>query len=126
MNDSVFDKSVRSLGISERAARRLDDAEVATVRDLCNLHRRDILKIRHAGQTVLRDIENALSEHGLSLGMKVEKTESAGTRRERIATTLLSEMVRSKLSGSADDMATFAVQAADTLIARLDATEVKP
>jgi len=63
--------SIYILPISPRAKNCLLSGQIMVVGDLVRLSRNDILQLRSAGKTTLREIERELKNLGLSLGMDI-------------------------------------------------------
>jgi hypothetical protein len=69
---AILDRGVRSLGLSCRAVNGLICGDLDTVRDIVSLtSAKELLRIRGLGSASIREIENFLSESGLSFGMKL-------------------------------------------------------
>jgi DNA-directed RNA polymerase subunit alpha len=72
---SSFDENLLrpldDLTLSVRAANCMESARIVLVGDLVHQTDRDILRIRNMGRKTLREIQGALREIGLSLGMNV-------------------------------------------------------
>ena len=66
-----LDGDVANCGFSVRAMNCLKAADITTVRELVRYHRCDLLKFRNFGERSLNEIEDFLTEHGLTFGMKV-------------------------------------------------------
>jgi DNA-directed RNA polymerase subunit alpha len=60
---------VSDLRLSLRSSNCLDEAGIATLRELVSRTREDLLELRNFGDTSLEEIEGKLKEHGLHLGM---------------------------------------------------------
>jgi hypothetical protein len=69
---AILDRGVRSMGLSIRAVNGLICGGLDTVRDIVSLtSAKELLRIRDLGSVSIREIENFLSESGLSFGMKL-------------------------------------------------------
>ena len=60
---------VSDLRLSLRANNCLEEAGLATLRELVSRTREDLMELRNFGETTLEEIEGKLREHGLHLGM---------------------------------------------------------
>jgi DNA-directed RNA polymerase subunit alpha len=63
--------SLAELNLSVRATNCLESESITTVRDLVMRNDEELLEVRNFGDTTLREVKSKLSEHGLSLGMKL-------------------------------------------------------
>jgi DNA-directed RNA polymerase alpha subunit len=67
-NNELLDSDVQSLTQwTTRAANALGILKIKTVRDLIAINKRQLRHIPNLGKKSLREIENALSRHGLRL-----------------------------------------------------------
>ena len=64
--------SVNEIELSVRAANCLNNANIATVGELCQKQESDMLKYRNFGKKSLGEIKDKLEQMGLSLGMKFD------------------------------------------------------
>jgi DNA-directed RNA polymerase subunit alpha len=62
---------VSDLRLSLRANNCLEEAGIATLRELVSRSREELLELRNFGDTTLEEIEAKLREHGLHLGIQV-------------------------------------------------------
>ena len=62
---------VSDLRLSMRANNCLEEAGIATLRELVSRSREELLELRNFGDTTLEEIEAKLREHGLHLGIQV-------------------------------------------------------
>ena len=62
---------VSELRLSLRANNCLEEAGIATLRELVSRSREELLELRNFGDTTLEEIEAKLREHGLHLGIQV-------------------------------------------------------
>jgi DNA-directed RNA polymerase subunit alpha len=63
--------SLAELNLSVRATNCLESESITTVRDLVMRSDEELLEVRNFGDTTLREVKAKLSEHGLSLGMRL-------------------------------------------------------
>ncbi len=63
--------SLAELNLSVRATNCLESESITTVRDLVMRGDEELLEVRNFGDTTLREVKSKLSEHGLTLGMKI-------------------------------------------------------
>lgn len=66
--------SVNEIELSVRAANCLNNANIATVGELCQKLEVDMLKYRNFGKKSLSEIKDKLKQMGLSLGMKFDES----------------------------------------------------
>ena len=59
------------LELSVRATNCLESESITTVRDLVMRSDEELLEVRNFGDTTLREVKAKLSEHGLTLGMRL-------------------------------------------------------
>jgi len=69
--DLVLDKSIDELDLSVRSANCLKNANIHTLRDLVARSEKDMLETRNFGRKSLEEVQEVLTEYGLSLGMSV-------------------------------------------------------
>jgi DNA-directed RNA polymerase subunit alpha len=69
--------SLAELELSVRATNCLESEGITTVRDLVNRSEEELLEVRNFGETTLKEVQQKLTERGLTLGMK----SAAGMRR---------------------------------------------
>ena len=67
---------VSDLRLSLRASNCLEVEGIQTLKDLVVKTREEVLELRNAGETTLQEIEEKLTELGLSLGMSTAGAES--------------------------------------------------
>ena len=67
----VLGRSVSELGLKGKPRKIFPDAGIHTIRDVVTCSRVEILNISGLGETSVDDIENALRELGLTLGMRI-------------------------------------------------------
>ena len=65
--EKLMDKSVNELEFTVRAANLLNNANIQTIRDLCQHSEKDLLKYRNCGKMTIREIKTKLEELGLDL-----------------------------------------------------------
>jgi DNA-directed RNA polymerase subunit alpha len=63
--------SLSELELSVRATNCLESENISFVRDLVSRTEDELLEVRNFGETTLKEVRAKLSEHGLSLGMKL-------------------------------------------------------
>ena len=66
------------LELSSRVERILIDNGIYTISQLESMTETELLKGKHCGRKSLKEIKNALADHGLSLGRKSHITNSEG------------------------------------------------
>jgi DNA-directed RNA polymerase subunit alpha len=80
-NDAELERklnmSLAELELSVRATNCLESEGITTVRDLVNRSEEELLEVRNFGETTLKEVQQKLTERGLTLGMK----SAAGMRR---------------------------------------------
>ncbi len=78
--DELLGRSVSTLNLSVRASNCLEQARIATIRELVSKTEADLLRVRSFGKTSLHEVQRKLSDLGLSLGMRGDGSagESAG------------------------------------------------
>lgn len=64
--------SIGELDLGVRAYHVLNQEKIETIGDLVTKQEGDLLKLKNFGKTTLKEVKKKLSEHGLSLGMRVE------------------------------------------------------
>jgi len=69
--DLVLDKSIDELDLSVRSANCLKNANIHTLRDLVARSEKDMLETRNFGRKSLEEVQEVLTEYGLSFGMSV-------------------------------------------------------
>jgi DNA-directed RNA polymerase subunit alpha len=69
--DLVLDKTIDELDLSVRSANCLKNANIHTLRDLVARSEKDMLETRNFGRKSLEEVQEVLTEYGLSLGMSV-------------------------------------------------------
>jgi len=69
----LLDKSVEELELSVRSSNCLRAAEIKTIADLVQKSEPEMLKYRNFGRKSLKEIQDILSEMGLSFGMEVNE-----------------------------------------------------
>ncbi|TMQ68258.1 MAG: DNA-directed RNA polymerase subunit alpha [Candidatus Eisenbacteria bacterium] len=69
----LLDKSVEELELSVRSSNCLRAAEIKTIGDLVQKSEPEMLKYRNFGRKSLKEIQDILSEMGLSFGMEVNE-----------------------------------------------------
>jgi len=74
--ESRLSMLVSDLRLSLRASNCLEVEGIQTLKDLVSKTREEVLELRNAGDTTLQEIEEKLSDLGLSLGMTTVGTES--------------------------------------------------
>lgn len=62
-----LDASIDELGLSARAQHCLQNANIRTIRELTLCYETDLLKIKNFGRKCLREVKEALAEHGLHM-----------------------------------------------------------
>ena len=67
----LLDKSVEELELSVRSSNCLRAAEIKSIGDLVQKSEPEMLKYRNFGRKSLKEIQDILSEMGLSFGMDV-------------------------------------------------------
>jgi DNA-directed RNA polymerase subunit alpha len=75
----LLDKSVEELELSVRSSNCLRAAEIKTLRDLVQKTEGEMLKFRNFGRKSLKEIQDILSEEGLSFGMDITRFSEART-----------------------------------------------
>jgi DNA-directed RNA polymerase subunit alpha len=63
--------SLAELELSVRATNCLESEGITTVRDLVIRNEEELLEVRNFGETTLKEVQQKLEEHGLSLGMRL-------------------------------------------------------
>jgi len=71
-----LDMSIADLDLSVRASNCLEQARIATIRELVSKTEADLLRVRSFGKTSLHEVQRKLSEMGLSLGMRGDGSHS--------------------------------------------------
>jgi DNA-directed RNA polymerase subunit alpha len=69
-------RSVNELELSVRAANCLKNANIKTIADLVQKSEGEMLRTKNFGKKSLNEIKEILSEMGLSLGSKVDSSQS--------------------------------------------------
>jgi DNA-directed RNA polymerase subunit alpha len=69
--ETFLNQKLHEQELSVRALVCLRAAGIVTVRDLVRLQRADCLKYRNFGKRTLAELDDFLSEHGLTWGMDV-------------------------------------------------------
>ncbi len=70
--EAVLEKTVDELDLSVRSANCLKNANIHTLGDLVRRTEKDMLETKNFGRKSLDEVQEILSEHGLSLGMDLE------------------------------------------------------
>lgn len=68
----ILDSSVDTLNLSHRARVCLVTANIRTIAELVQRQPYDLLKIKGAGETALKEYARAVEQYGLYLGMPLE------------------------------------------------------
>ncbi len=68
---TMLSRPIAELELSVRARNCLDGANIRTLADLVSLSETEVMNLKNLGKTSLAEIKNKLTEHGLTLGMKV-------------------------------------------------------
>lgn len=67
----ILSRGLHEFDLSVRAMHCLESADIHTVGELVKWNRSDLLKLRNFGLHTLREIEDFLTDHQLTFGMKV-------------------------------------------------------
>lgn len=71
----ILSRGIFECGLSVRAMHCLECADIHTVGDLVQWKRSDLLKLRNFGLHTIREIEDFLTDHDLTFGMKVKEAQ---------------------------------------------------
>lgn len=74
--DELLARPVSTLNLSVRASNCLEQARIATIRELVSKTEADLLRVRSFGKTSLHEVQRKLSELGLALGMRPDDPSS--------------------------------------------------
>jgi DNA-directed RNA polymerase subunit alpha len=69
----LLDKPVSILNLSVRASNCLDQARIATIRELVVRTESDLLRVRSFGKTSLHEVQRKLADHSLMLGLEFDE-----------------------------------------------------
>jgi DNA-directed RNA polymerase subunit alpha len=72
--ESKLNVAIRDLRFGVRANNCLENAGIATVRDLVQYTEDQLMELRNFGETTMVEVRERLNELGLHLGMKVPRT----------------------------------------------------
>lgn len=90
--DSVtLDSSIECLELSVRSYNVLHRFNIKTVKELCNLTAKDIMKRRNAGRKSVAEIESNLSKYGFSL--KQDETDEPVKLEDNLTVAITQEMI---------------------------------
>ena len=70
--EAVLGKTIDELDLSVRSANCLKNANIHTLGDLVRRSEKEMLETKNFGRKSLDEVQEILSEHGLSLGMDLE------------------------------------------------------
>ncbi len=76
--ESKLNVAIRDLRFGVRANNCLENAGIATVRDLVQYTEDQLMELRNFGETTMVEVRERLNELGLHLGMKVPRTSIVG------------------------------------------------
>jgi DNA-directed RNA polymerase subunit alpha len=76
--ESKLNLTLRELRFGVRANNCLENAGIQTVRDLVQYNEDLLMELRNFGETTLVEVREKLSELGLHLGMKVQRSPMIG------------------------------------------------
>ena len=79
--DPILVQSIDDLGLSGRSVNSLKAEDIHYVGDLIQRAEQDLLRTPNLGKKSITEIKDALAQHGLSLGMRLESWPPAGLAR---------------------------------------------
>lgn len=74
----ILSNNISDYDLSTRAILAMKFYDVDTIGDLCKLQKKDLLKFRNIGKKTIKELDDFLSNFGLSLGMDVDRLYQAG------------------------------------------------
>lgn len=77
--DAVLEKSIDELDLSVRSANCLKNANINTLRDLVRKTEREMMETKNFGKKSLEELQELLSQLGLSFGMDVPERQGASS-----------------------------------------------
>ena len=74
----ILCNNISDYRLSARAMMAMRVCEVDTIGDLCKLQKKDLLKVMNIGKKTIKELDDFLSNFGLSFGMDVDRLYQAG------------------------------------------------
>lgn len=74
----ILCNNISDYGLSARAMMAMRVCNVDTIGDLCKLQKKDLLQVRNTGKKTIKELDDFLSNFGLSFGMDVDRLYQAG------------------------------------------------